>query len=51
MTLLESVSGPRDLKALSPDELPELAGEIRAFLIEPCPAPAGTSGPTSASSS
>ena len=34
MTLLESIAGPRDLKALSPDQLPALASEIRDFLID-----------------
>ena len=33
MTLLESITGPRDLKALSPNEVPALASEIRDVLI------------------
>jgi 1-deoxy-D-xylulose-5-phosphate synthase len=33
VTLLESISGPRDLKALSAGELPQLAAEIRDLLI------------------
>ena len=45
MTLLESVSGPRDVKALSPDELPELASEIREFLIEAVSRNGGHLGP------
>jgi len=45
MTLLESVSGPRDLKALSPDELPVLAGEIRDFLIDAVSRNGGHLGP------
>ena len=34
MTLLESISGPRELKELAPDQLPVLASEIRDLLIE-----------------
>jgi 1-deoxy-D-xylulose-5-phosphate synthase len=45
MTLLESVSGPRDLKALSPDELPVLASEIRDFLIDAVSRNGGHLGP------
>jgi 1-deoxy-D-xylulose-5-phosphate synthase len=45
MTLLESVSCPRDVKALSPEELPELATEIRAFLIEAVSRNGGHLGP------
>src|SRR5256884_5784580 len=45
VTLLESVSCPRDLKALSPDELPALAGEIRDFLIEAVSRNGGHLGP------
>jgi 1-deoxy-D-xylulose-5-phosphate synthase len=45
VTLLESVSGPRDLKALSPDELPMLASEIRDFLIEAVSRSGGHLGP------
>ncbi|MFI5081467.1 MAG: 1-deoxy-D-xylulose-5-phosphate synthase N-terminal domain-containing protein, partial [Streptosporangiales bacterium] len=45
MTLLESISGPRDLKALSPDELPALASEIRDFLIEAVSRNGGHLGP------
>jgi len=32
--LLDSINGPADLKRLSPEELPELAREIRARMIE-----------------
>ena len=32
--LLARVTGPADLRELSPDELTQLAGEIRAFLVE-----------------
>ncbi len=45
MTLLESISGPRDLKALAPDQLPQLAGEIRDFLIEAVSRNGGHLGP------
>ena len=45
MTLLESISGPRDLKALSPDEVPALASEIRDFLIEAVSRNGGHLGP------
>jgi 1-deoxy-D-xylulose-5-phosphate synthase len=45
MTLLESVSSPRDVKALSPDELAQLATEIRAFLIEAVSRNGGHLGP------
>ncbi len=45
MTLLESVSGPRDVKALGPDELPALAAEIRQFLIEAVSRNGGHLGP------
>ncbi|MCW2945774.1 MAG: deoxyxylulose-5-phosphate synthase [Actinoallomurus sp.] len=33
MTLLESIRRPEDLKALAPEQLPQLAGEIRDFLV------------------
>jgi 1-deoxy-D-xylulose-5-phosphate synthase len=45
VTLLESISGPHDLKALSPDELPVLASEIRDFLIEAVSRNGGHLGP------
>ena len=45
MTLLESISGPRDLKALSPSELPALASEIRDVLIETVSRTSGHLGP------
>src|ERR1700678_1665366 len=45
MTLLDSVSNPRDVKALSPEELPELAAEIRSFLIEAVSRNGGHLGP------
>ena len=45
MTLLESVTSPRDVKALSQDELAQLAAEIRAFLIEAVSRNGGHLGP------
>ena len=45
MTVLESISGPRDLKALSPSELPALASEIRDLLIETVSRTSGHLGP------
>jgi 1-deoxy-D-xylulose-5-phosphate synthase len=45
MTLLESISGPRDLKQLSPDQLPRLAAEIRDVLIETVSRTSGHLGP------
>ena len=46
MSLLETISGPRDLKGLAPDQLPRLADEIRGLLIDwaGSPAVAKTSG-------
>ena len=45
MTLLETISGPRDLKELGPDELPRLAGEIRDLLIQTVSRNGGHLGP------
>ena len=45
MTLLESIWSPRDVKALTPDELPVLASEIREFLIEAVSRNGGHLGP------
>lgn len=45
MPLLSSVSGPRDLDALTPEQLAELADEIRAFLIENVSRTGGHLGP------
>src|ERR1043165_8283321 len=36
MALLAGIHGPEDLKRLRREQLPELAGEIRARLIEAC---------------
>ena len=45
MTLLESISGPGDLKKLSPEEVPLLAAEIRDVLIEVVTRTSGHLGP------
>ncbi|HVB46316.1 MAG TPA: 1-deoxy-D-xylulose-5-phosphate synthase [Streptosporangiaceae bacterium] len=45
MTLLESIWSPRDVKALSPEELHVLAEEIRTFLIEAVSRNGGHLGP------
>ncbi|MET9493752.1 1-deoxy-D-xylulose-5-phosphate synthase [Streptomyces sp. NPDC006552] len=45
MTMLETIRGPRDLKALSGEELGELAGEIRQFLIHAVARTGGHLGP------
>ncbi len=45
MTLLETISGPPDLKELGPDQLPRLAGEIRDLLIQTVSRNGGHLGP------
>jgi len=45
VTLLESISSPRDLKALSADQLPRLASDIRDVLIETVSRTSGHLGP------
>ncbi|MEV4735028.1 MULTISPECIES: 1-deoxy-D-xylulose-5-phosphate synthase [unclassified Microbacterium] len=45
MPILRSISGPRDLDALSEDQLEELAGEIREFLVENVSRTGGHLGP------
>jgi len=45
VTLLETISSPRDLKALSAADLPQLAGEIRDVLIETVSRTSGHLGP------
>jgi 1-deoxy-D-xylulose-5-phosphate synthase len=45
MSVLESIQSPQDVKALSPDELPTLAAEIRGFLIESVSRNGGHLGP------
>lgn len=34
MSLLETINSPDDVKRLNPDQLPELAGEIRHYIID-----------------
>ncbi|OON81852.1 1-deoxy-D-xylulose-5-phosphate synthase [Streptomyces tsukubensis] len=45
MTLLETIRGPRDLKALGQEEVRELAAEIREFLIQAVSKTGGHLGP------
>jgi 1-deoxy-D-xylulose-5-phosphate synthase len=45
VSLLETISSPRDLKALSSAQLPQLAGEIRDVLIETVSRTSGHLGP------
>ncbi|MCK2036894.1 1-deoxy-D-xylulose-5-phosphate synthase [Microbacterium sp. SSW1-49] len=45
MPILPSISGPRDLDALSADQLVELAAEIREFLVENVSRTGGHLGP------
>ncbi|WP_213814659.1 1-deoxy-D-xylulose-5-phosphate synthase [Glaciihabitans sp. dw_435] len=45
MTILETISGPRDLDALSPAQLEQLAAEIRAFLVREVSKTGGHLGP------
>ncbi|MFD8671942.1 1-deoxy-D-xylulose-5-phosphate synthase [Streptomyces seoulensis] len=45
MTILESIRGPRDLKALSQEDLGELSGEVREFLVEAVSRTGGHLGP------
>ena len=45
MTVLETISGPRDVKDLSADQLPQLAAEIRDFLIKAVSRNGGHLGP------
>ena len=45
MSLLEGINGPRDLDTLTPEQLEELAGEIRAFLIAEVSKTGGHLGP------
>lgn len=45
MTLLDGIRDPRDLRALTPDQMPALAQEIRDFLIEKVSATGGHLGP------
>ncbi|MSY17535.1 MAG: 1-deoxy-D-xylulose-5-phosphate synthase, partial [Actinobacteria bacterium] len=45
MSLLQGIRDPRDLRALAPEQLPELAAEIRAFLVQKVSATGGHLGP------
>lgn len=45
MSLLESVEGPEDVRALSAEELNELASEIRQFLVQSVSRTGGHLGP------
>ncbi|MGO4691061.1 1-deoxy-D-xylulose-5-phosphate synthase [Glaciibacter sp. 2TAF33] len=45
MTLLETITGPRDLDALSKDQLVQLAAEIREFLVTEIAKTGGHLGP------
>ena len=45
MSLLERIGGPRDLKALPAEQLPALAEEIRAFLVDEVSRTGGHLGP------
>ncbi|WP_139416976.1 1-deoxy-D-xylulose-5-phosphate synthase [Agromyces laixinhei] len=45
MTLLETISGPRDLDALSPEQLEQLAREIREYLVASVSKTGGHLGP------
>ena len=45
MSLLDGIRDPRDVRALDPAQLPELAEEIRSFLVEKVSATGGHLGP------
>jgi 1-deoxy-D-xylulose-5-phosphate synthase len=45
MSLLSSITGPRDLDALTIDQLEQLADEIRGFLVENVARTGGHLGP------
>jgi 1-deoxy-D-xylulose-5-phosphate synthase len=44
MSLLDAISGPDDLKRLAPEQLPTLAAEVRARLIDQCSVTGGHIG-------
>jgi len=44
-TLIEGIRDPRDVRALSPEQLPAFAAEIREFLVEKVSATGGHLGP------
>ena len=43
--MLEDIAGPQDLKELTPEQLRELASEIRSFLVEKVSRTGGHLGP------
>jgi 1-deoxy-D-xylulose-5-phosphate synthase len=45
VTLLEQIKDPRDVRALSAEQLPALSAEIRSFLVEKVSATGGHLGP------
>jgi 1-deoxy-D-xylulose-5-phosphate synthase len=45
LSLLDGIRDPRDVRALAPEQLPELAEEIRSFLVEKVSATGGHLGP------
>lgn len=45
MSLLERIRDPRDVRALPPEQLPELAAEIREFLVDKVSRTGGHLGP------
>jgi 1-deoxy-D-xylulose-5-phosphate synthase len=45
MSLLSSITGPRDLDGLSTDQLEQLADEVRSFLVENVARTGGHLGP------
>jgi 1-deoxy-D-xylulose-5-phosphate synthase len=45
MVALESIGGPEDLKQVAPDELPDLAAQIRSFLVAHVTRTGGHLGP------
>ncbi|MDP5128821.1 MAG: 1-deoxy-D-xylulose-5-phosphate synthase, partial [Pontimonas sp.] len=45
MALIEGIADPSDVRALAPEALPQLAAEIRAFLVEKVSATGGHLGP------
>ncbi|MEI2764437.1 MAG: 1-deoxy-D-xylulose-5-phosphate synthase [Dermatophilaceae bacterium] len=45
MTLLDTIHGPADVRALAPGDLPALAEEIRAFLVDSVSRTGGHLGP------
>jgi 1-deoxy-D-xylulose-5-phosphate synthase len=45
LSLLDGIRDPRDVRALTPEQLPQLAEEIRSFLVEKVSATGGHLGP------